>query len=43
VPKAYRYERSFAALYQRHVSQAHEGCDFDFLTGTAKVPDPAIY
>jgi dihydroxy-acid dehydratase len=43
LPKAYQYERSFAALYQRHVSQAHEGCDFDFLSGTAKVPDPVIF
>lgn len=37
------YERSFAALYQRHVSQADKGCDFDFLEGTASVPEPVIY
>ena len=37
------YTRSFTALYQRHVSQAHEGCDFDFLEGTAPVPEPPIY
>lgn len=42
-PSAPVYERSFAALYQRHVSQAHEGCDFDFLTGTQAVPEPPIY
>ncbi|WP_349370782.1 L-arabinonate dehydratase [Salinarimonas sp.] len=42
-PTAYRYERSFAALYQRHVSQAHEGCDFDFLAGGPSVPEPPIY
>jgi dihydroxy-acid dehydratase len=42
-PTAPIYERSFAALYQRHVSQAHEGCDFDFLTGTQAVPEPPIY
>jgi dihydroxy-acid dehydratase len=42
-PSAPIYERSFAALYQRHVSQAHEGCDFDFLTGTQPVPEPSIY
>ncbi|HSX76421.1 MAG TPA: L-arabinonate dehydratase [Shinella sp.] len=42
-PSAPIYERSFAALYQRHVSQAHEGCDFDFLTGTQAVPEPPIY
>ncbi|MDB6177410.1 L-arabinonate dehydratase [Paracoccus sp. Z330] len=37
------YTRSFTALYQRHVSQAHEGCDFDFLEGTDPVPEPSIY
>jgi dihydroxy-acid dehydratase len=25
-------ERGYAALYQRHVTQADKGCDFDFLT-----------
>ena len=38
-----RYERSFAALYQAHVSQADKGCDFDFLAGTAPVPEPEIF
>ena len=42
-PTAVRYERSFAALYQQHVSQADEGCDFDFLARGAPVADPAIY
>lgn len=37
------YHRSFAALYQRHVSQADQGCDFDFLEGTEPVPEPPIY
>jgi len=37
------YQRSFTALYQRHVSQADEGCDFDFLTGKAELPEPPIY
>ena len=35
--------RSFAALYQRHVSQADEGCDFDFLSAPGTVAEPAIY
>jgi dihydroxyacid dehydratase/phosphogluconate dehydratase len=43
VPSAKLYDRSFAALYQRHVSQADQGCDFDFLSGTAPVPDPVIF
>jgi dihydroxy-acid dehydratase len=25
-----RYERGYGALYQRHITQADEGCDFDF-------------
>jgi dihydroxy-acid dehydratase len=37
------YHRSFAALYQQHVTQADEGCDFDFLSGRAPVPEPVIY
>lgn len=37
------YTRSFTALFQRHVSQAHDGCDFDFLEGTDPVPEPLIY
>lgn len=36
-------ERSYAALYQGHVSQADKGCDFDFLEGQAPVPEPVIY
>ncbi len=26
-----RFERGYGMLYQRHVSQANKGCDFDFL------------
>lgn len=37
------YRRSFTALYQKHVSQAPDGCDFDFLEGTDAVPEPPIY
>ncbi len=43
IPTARKYERSFAALYQQHVSQADEGCDFDFLARGEPVPDPVIY
>jgi dihydroxy-acid dehydratase len=43
-PRPPRYERSYAMLYQRHVTQANEGCDFDFLeSGVAPVPEPEIY
>jgi dihydroxy-acid dehydratase len=42
-PPAPHYARGFGALYQRHIQQANEGCDFDFLGGTAPVPDPEIH
>ena len=38
-----RYERGFGALYQQHITQADQGCDFDFLEGTAPTPDPEIH
>ena len=40
---ASNYSRGFTQLYQRHVTQAHEGCDFDFLQGTASSPEPVIF
>ncbi|MEF2074266.1 L-arabinonate dehydratase [Consotaella aegiceratis] len=42
-PTARIYDRSFTALYQRSVTQADEGCDFDFLTGPRNLPEPEIY
>ena len=42
-PTAPVYGRSFAALYQRHVSQANEGCDFDFLSTPGPVAEPTIF
>ncbi|WP_158137595.1 IlvD/Edd family dehydratase [Vibrio metschnikovii] len=37
------YQRSYAALYQQHVTQADQGCDFDFLQAGSTVPEPPIY
>ncbi len=37
------YERGFGALYQQHITQADQGCDFDFLEGTAPTPEPEIH
>jgi dihydroxy-acid dehydratase len=37
------YTRGFGALYQSHVTQANDGCDFDFLEGTVATPDPEIH
>lgn len=36
-------QRGFTRLYQQHVTQAHLGCDFDFLQGNAASPEPVIY
>ncbi|MSP98448.1 MAG: dihydroxy-acid dehydratase [Betaproteobacteria bacterium] len=41
-PKA-KYERGYGALFSRHIRQANEGCDFDFLEGTEPTPDPEIH
>ncbi|HXD45513.1 MAG TPA: L-arabinonate dehydratase [Pseudolabrys sp.] len=38
-----RYPRGYGALYSDHIGQADQGCDFDFLQGTAKVPEPEIH
>jgi dihydroxy-acid dehydratase len=38
-----RYRRGYLALYSDRVTQAHEGCDFDFLGGTEPTPEPAIH
>jgi len=38
-----KFERSYGAIFSRHVKQADEGCDFDFLEGTAPVAEPEIH
>ncbi len=38
-----RFERGFGALYQQHITQADQGCDFDFLEGTAPTAEPEIH
>jgi dihydroxy-acid dehydratase len=40
---AAKYERGYGALYQQHITQADQGCDFDFLEGTAPTPEPEIH
>ena len=45
VPKRAYYPRGYGAMFAAHVSQANEGCDFDFLEardGDA-IPEPDIY
>ncbi|MEO5765617.1 MAG: L-arabinonate dehydratase [Casimicrobiaceae bacterium] len=38
-----KFTRGFGALYQRHITQADQGCDFDFLEGTAATAEPEIH
>jgi len=40
VPKEHR---GYLALYRERVTQAHEGCDFDFLTREETAVDPEIH
>ncbi|MBL8342867.1 MAG: dihydroxy-acid dehydratase [Rubrivivax sp.] len=42
-PPAQPFERGWTRLHQQHVTQAHEGCDLDFLQGTAHTAEPPIY
>ena len=37
------YPRGFGYIHLKHVTQANEGCDFDFLRGTAPIPEPEIH
>jgi dihydroxy-acid dehydratase len=35
-----RFGRGYGALYTEHVTQANEGCDFEFLARPGATPDP---
>ena len=41
-PEPPRYERGFGALYVGHVTQADQGCDFDFLHAGGETREPEI-
>jgi dihydroxy-acid dehydratase len=45
IAPAPRYERGYGAMFSKHINQAPEGCDFDFLMTDygAAVPEPDIY
>jgi dihydroxy-acid dehydratase len=38
-----RYQRGFGALFSEHVTQADQGCDFDFLHAGARTTEPEIH
>ena len=42
-PRETIYPRGYGKLFMQHIKQAHEGCDFDFLEGTAPIPEPQIH
>ncbi|MDO5289312.1 MAG: L-arabinonate dehydratase [Pseudomonadota bacterium] len=44
-PPPQRYERGYGWIFGRHIKQANEGCDFDFLETTfgQPVPEPDIF
>ncbi|WP_410585292.1 L-arabinonate dehydratase [Amycolatopsis sp. lyj-108] len=39
-PPPPRFERGYGALYSEHITQADEGCDFDFLAHVGENPEP---
>jgi dihydroxy-acid dehydratase len=43
VPRDFPATRGYERLFAGHVTQANEGCDFDFLHGAGGVPEPAIH
>ncbi len=44
-PPEARFERGYGWVYTKHIQQANEGCDFDFLRTEfgAPVPEPVIF
>lgn len=42
-PPEIQYPRGYGQLFSQHVTQAHEGCDFDFLCHGGDIPEPAIH
>ncbi len=44
-PPERRFERGYGWVFTKHIQQANEGCDFDFLRTEfgAPVPEPVIY
>jgi dihydroxyacid dehydratase/phosphogluconate dehydratase len=37
------YPRGYNRLFAKHVRQANDGCDFDFLEGAGGIPEPEIH
>ncbi len=35
--------RGYWKMFQAHITQAHDGCDFDYLEGSERLPEPEIH
>ncbi len=42
-PPQPHYQRGYGAMFARHIGQADDGCDFDFLEAGAATPEPEIH
>jgi dihydroxy-acid dehydratase len=42
-PPKPHFTRGFGTLYLKHVTQADQGCDFDFLEGGPSTAEPEIH
>lgn len=42
-PAQPKWERGYQKLFAEHITQAHEGCDFDFLEGKSPNREPDIF
>ncbi|MEM9355633.1 MAG: L-arabinonate dehydratase [Pseudomonadota bacterium] len=42
-PEEPRYQRGYGRMFQEHIGQADDGCDFDFLESGPAVPEPEIH
>ncbi len=42
-PPPRRYDRGYGKLFEKHVTQAQDGCDFDFLHRGEGTPEPPIF
>ncbi len=42
-PSEPKFERGYGHLFSKHIQQANQGCDFDFLTGRSPGAEPGIH
>jgi dihydroxy-acid dehydratase len=42
-PSPVTWERGYQAMFAKHVTQADQGCDFDFLAGRSPGQEPSIF